>query len=146
MSKDQYHVWLTAHPEKDAEWLSQAMHAGFEIHHIDGDHYNNDPANLVLIEHNDHMRLHGGGLQTGTKRDWESAATRIRLGEAAYNLRLEGKRWSAIGEALGYDGGPKSSTSAINIAAHYARLHGKTWPMAHPAGCRCSHHKRSKAP
>ena len=34
---------------------------GFDVHHIDGDHDNNDPDNLVLIEHADHFRLHGTG-------------------------------------------------------------------------------------
>lgn len=29
------------------------------MHHLDGDHENDAPGNLVLIEHRDHMRLHG---------------------------------------------------------------------------------------
>jgi HNH endonuclease len=33
---------------------------GDDIHHLNRDHDNNDPANLVLIEHTDHMMLHGG--------------------------------------------------------------------------------------
>jgi hypothetical protein len=33
---------------------------GFDVHHLDGDRTNNDPLNLVLIEHGDHMMLHGG--------------------------------------------------------------------------------------
>lgn len=32
---------------------------GFQVHHIDGDHHNNHPANLALIETIDHLRLHG---------------------------------------------------------------------------------------
>lgn len=35
-------------------------HEGFDVHHLDGDHENNDPANLVLIEHTDHMMMHDG--------------------------------------------------------------------------------------
>ncbi|MEN3238678.1 HNH endonuclease [Methylobacterium ajmalii] len=31
---------------------------GFDVHHLDHDHANNDPANLVLIEAQDHMRVH----------------------------------------------------------------------------------------
>lgn len=37
------------------------MRDGFDVHHLDGDHENNDPRNLVLIEHTDHMALHNGG-------------------------------------------------------------------------------------
>jgi hypothetical protein len=36
------------------------MRDGFDVHHLDGDHANNEPANLVLIEHTDHMAIHGG--------------------------------------------------------------------------------------
>lgn len=38
---------------------------GFDVHHLDGDHSNDDPANLALIEHTDHMRLHGMGVTLG---------------------------------------------------------------------------------
>ncbi len=45
------------------------MRDGFDVHHIDGDHSNNSPENLVLLEHWDHMRFHGaplGGLRFGS--------------------------------------------------------------------------------
>jgi HNH endonuclease len=32
---------------------------GFQVHHMDGDHSNDSPDNLVLIEAADHMMLHG---------------------------------------------------------------------------------------
>lgn len=35
------------------------MKDGFHIHHIDGNHQNNDPKNLLLIEGADHLKLHG---------------------------------------------------------------------------------------
>jgi len=58
-----YHiVWLTSHPHRSEEWLQNKLKEGFDIHHIDGNHCNNDPNNLVLIECSDHMRLHGGGF------------------------------------------------------------------------------------
>ena len=38
------------------------MAMGFEVHHIDGDHANNVPGNLVLIEETDHQRLHSGEM------------------------------------------------------------------------------------
>jgi hypothetical protein len=31
---------------------------GFHVHHVDHNHANNDPRNLILIEAEDHMRLH----------------------------------------------------------------------------------------
>lgn len=55
-----HYAWLGAHPHRTEEWLRAALRDGFDIHHIDGNHENNDPANLVLIEHTDHMMLHGG--------------------------------------------------------------------------------------
>jgi hypothetical protein len=56
-----YHVaWLSVHPDRSEEWLETRLSEGFDIHHLDGDHGNNDPTNLVLIEHGDHMMLHGG--------------------------------------------------------------------------------------
>lgn len=55
-----YHrAWLDAHPERSVEWLKRMLREGFQVHHVDGDHGNNHPANLVLIECVDHMRLHG---------------------------------------------------------------------------------------
>jgi len=30
----------------------------FDIHHIDFDHYNNDPSNLIMMERSEHRRLH----------------------------------------------------------------------------------------
>lgn len=57
---ESYHrVWLAAHPNRSLEWLQERMRDGFDIHHIDGDHWNDTPSNLVLIECLDHMRLHG---------------------------------------------------------------------------------------
>jgi hypothetical protein len=59
----EYHVaWLSAHRHRSAKWLLRRLAEGFDIHHLDGDHENNDPDNLVLIEHSDHMRLHGGRM------------------------------------------------------------------------------------
>ncbi len=53
-------AWLDAHPERDEAWLLRMAKEGFDIHHVDGDHENNAPQNLVLIEHRDHFMLHSG--------------------------------------------------------------------------------------
>lgn len=61
-----YHLaWLVEHPDRTREWLKRMMLEGFDVHHVDGDHTNNEPGNLVLMEAADHMRLHGMGLRTG---------------------------------------------------------------------------------
>lgn len=52
-------AWLSAHPYRTEEWLREKLRDGFDVHHMDGDKANNDSSNLVLIEHVDHMRLHG---------------------------------------------------------------------------------------
>lgn len=55
-----YHIaWLKSHPHRSARWLARRLRDGFDVHHIDGDQDNNDPSNLILIEHTDHMRCHG---------------------------------------------------------------------------------------
>lgn len=58
---ESHHIaWLSAHPERSATWLADRIADGFHVHHMDGNHENNDPQNLVLIESGDHMMLHNG--------------------------------------------------------------------------------------
>jgi len=33
---------------------------GYEIHHLDGNHYNNDPSNLICVSIEDHLEIHRG--------------------------------------------------------------------------------------
>ena len=87
MSMESYHhAWLAAHPDRTEGWLRDRLAEGFDVHHLDGDHSNDDPLNLVLIEHLDHMRVHGmpgnrllalrtllyGGAAGGSMRDWKA--------------------------------------------------------------------------
>jgi hypothetical protein len=58
MISQHHQAWLNAHPDRSVEWLKNMTSIGFDVHHIDGNHLNNDYNNLVLIEHLDHMRLH----------------------------------------------------------------------------------------
>ena len=53
-------AWLGAHPHRHETWLADKFKDGDDIHHLNRDHDNTDPAILVLIEHTDHMMLHGG--------------------------------------------------------------------------------------
>lgn len=55
-----HYAWLSAHPERTEKWLIGILAQGFAIHHMDGDHHNDDPKNLVLIESGDHMMIHNG--------------------------------------------------------------------------------------
>lgn len=55
-------AWLGAHSHRTERWLRQVLRDGFDVHHIDGNALNNEPLNLVLIEHTDHMGLHGGRM------------------------------------------------------------------------------------
>ena len=56
-------TWLKANPHRSAIWLREKLTDGFDIHHLDGNHDNDDPLNLLLIEVMDHMRLHDLPLQ-----------------------------------------------------------------------------------
>lgn len=56
-------AWLKANPHRSAAWLEERLADGFDIHHVDGNHDNDDPLNLLLVEVMDHMRLHDLPLQ-----------------------------------------------------------------------------------
>ena len=42
--------------------IGRSLLPGEVVHHIDGDHLNNDPDNLAVITQSEHMRLHGLGI------------------------------------------------------------------------------------
>lgn len=69
-------VWLSVHPHRSYRWFRARIREGFDIHHIDGDHENDDPGNLVLLEHTDHMALHNGGHYTLGRLKWVGGAGR----------------------------------------------------------------------
>lgn len=58
-----HYVWLEKHPERTEEWLRMCLKDGFHIHHVDGNHANNAPDNLILVEGHDHLHLHGMDLR-----------------------------------------------------------------------------------
>lgn len=56
--KDYHYIWLKSHPDRNEEWLRTKIAEGFQVHHINGNHYDNDSSNLVLIEGTDHLYIH----------------------------------------------------------------------------------------
>jgi len=101
--KNYHEAWLTAHPNRTREWLEERLRDGFDIHHIDGNHSNDDPSNLVLIEHRDHMMLHGGrtmGRLNGRGRPPDN----LRRDRARY-LHERGIKISEIARVVGVSRG-----------------------------------------
>lgn len=136
---EHHRAWLAAHPDRDEAWLRRMTREGFDVHHIDGDHANNDPGNLVLIEHVDHMRLHGMktlGRVHQTPAGKERARRRLELGREAYQIRAaEGAEWRELARrfelpAGRHDHGPSSIMNWTKVAA---RTDGLPWPVPLPA-------------
>lgn len=120
--KDHHYAWLSRHPDRDEQWLQQALSAGFDVHHVDGDHGNNDPENLVLIERRDHNLLHGfsdGFTRKTAKKQRGPRKKTISNGLTAHCMRQEGRTWRQIGEHLGI-----SHVSAMNAAKVYLASRG----------------------
>jgi hypothetical protein len=133
----QYHEnWLEAHPHRTREWLEAKCKDGFDIHHLDGNHDNNDPGNLVLIEASDHMRLHGMDHKgKGILRMHTTVGPRkktLEVGEAAYLAAqkiLEGDDhpksvWEVVSAELELVG-----HRAICSARTWAKHSGREWPL-----------------
>ncbi|WP_370193269.1 MULTISPECIES: hypothetical protein [Aurantimonas] len=134
-----HYMWLRAHPERDAEWLKAKLKEGFHVHHVDGNHLNSKPGNLMLIDGVDHLRLHGGQLRQGI-RDWRHVhMPRTRRddsrGRRAYELKAHGAgTWKAVAQAF-HDGerpaGLIWSDAGARLSANargYAKRNGLPWP------------------
>lgn len=90
-------AWLSAHPDRSEEWLLDALSDGFDIHHVDGNHSNDAPSNLVLMESVDHMRMHGPRLRDGISQ-WRRN-NGIRSKEARKRRQAEQARTNAAANA-----------------------------------------------
>jgi len=117
---------------------------GFEVHHVDGNHQNNDPGNLVLIEVADHVRLHRGQLATALAHKKRASPKRrvppnaglskarkkVRerwktIGSTAYETRkAEGLSWLKISRRLG----SACQVDTMMAATEYARVNNLPWP------------------
>ncbi len=123
---ESYHLaWLKHHPERTAEWLLERLEDGFDVHHLDGDHSNDDPLNLVLIEHADHFRLH----YSPPIRYLPRAAcpeTRQNLAATAYALKDDKTSWRDVARLLNFQA--TDPASLRSIVAKYAREQGLPFP------------------
>lgn len=117
-------AWLSVHPDRSFKWLKERIADGFEIHHCDRNHSNDDPDNLILIDKIDHKRLHGkrGIVQYGRPLNNPMA------GKQAYTLKAFGLSWRDIAVQLG-----AGNTSFYQlIAKEYAEAFSKKWPLGGP--------------
>jgi HNH endonuclease len=143
--------WLSAHPNRTEEWLSARLKEGFDVHHLDWDHSNNDPNNLILVENRDHMMIHAGGRPIAVRSMGFSAPRhrkakkimplrepRARLipedeynaqhGEACYDLRKTGLTWSEVAKAAI---GHQMYTNRSRVAAKwFATQNDLPWPLS----------------
>lgn len=113
--KNYHYIWLSTHRNRTEEWLRERLADGFDIHHADGDHSNDDPSNLVLIEATDHMRLHGGSLNRLLIKPERKYLT---LGMEAYEMKNSEISWATIGAMI--------NPTSVQPAS-YARLLAKTY-------------------
>ena len=109
--------------------------AGFEVHHADGNHHNDDPKNLVLIEGVDHHKLHGKTLF----RPPRHCPIDPVLGARAYQLKdLYDLAWVDIAEELGI----KNAPTAAKFARVYAYFAGKPWGFVPARRAKKRYYKR----
>lgn len=121
-----YHKAYLSKQTMTEDFFFEALANGFDIHHLDGDHSNNDPDNLVMIYHFDHFAMHGAkGFENRYKDRWmsneEIHEIKATLGEKAYKLRVSGLLWSEIDEIL--------ERQALQLAKFYAEQNNLQWPI-----------------
>jgi hypothetical protein len=124
---ESYHlIWLHSHPERSEKWLRQQLSEGFHIHHINGDHFDDDFANLVLIEGSDHLRLHGIDLVSSVRRKGARGPRKSTLmrGAIAYDAKARGEKWTNAGQKSGGCGNHAAAMAAMK----YAQRNNLPWP------------------
>lgn len=113
------------------------------MHHLDGDHDNNDPNNLLLIEGADHQALlHGLKFVRALYKNNPEMASPAWLsrwaskGQIAYEMRKAKKPWREISKELGATLELTESVAMGRVAClakGYAKTHGLLWPLPKPA-------------
>lgn len=130
--KSYHENWLTIHPQRSREWLKKQLRDGFDIHHLDRDHNNDCPENLVLIECDDHMRIHGGGLLgrfSMIKKKKGPSYELLQFGKMAYEEMMKiNTSWGEIGEILGIKFANRGEQCS-RAAKVYATTNNLKWPI-----------------
>lgn len=73
-----YHeTWLRDNPNVSRQQLASWLATGFDIHHLDGNHENNAPNNLILIWGADHMMLHNGSKRISRVVNFENRMPKV---------------------------------------------------------------------
>lgn len=132
-----YHwAWLANHPDRSERWLRNMLADGFQVHHIDGDHSNDEPSNLALIEGQDHLRLHElDGLAVWLKRKLERRLASLSdddaLGRWCYELRSRPMLWRDVYRIVEGLEPPRSGhcPTVRKAAQRHADRHDKPWPL-----------------
>lgn len=114
-----HEVWLKEHPERTVEWFEAIIKSGFDVHHLDGDHENNDPLNLVLIENRDHLMVHSGGRPRLGRLHAKS-----RKGRCVQCYDPSKATWIRIDRRTGEEkvkrgGGPWKGVKAVGLYSDY---------------------------
>lgn len=129
--QEYHYAWLSIHPSRTKEWLKQQLLDGFDVHHADGDRSNNNPHNLVLIENQDHMRLHKLPLMRRLDHWHKQRSSKVenmrRFGALCYDGKNSSVSWREIGAGLN----PESKSPqqwALLTAKAYAEANSLPFP------------------
>lgn len=124
-------AWLSAHPNRSEQWLFERLRDGFDIHHVDGNHANNDPLNLVLIEAHDHMRLHGAKSllrDVNAARRREDLKPKVIQAYDSYASAPAGcTTWGAVAKRVDWPLG--NWKQMLAMVSELARVEGRKWPI-----------------
>jgi hypothetical protein len=133
--KEYHRVWLEHNPHRTEDWLKDKLRDGFTIHHIDGNHDNNSPNNLVLVTWADHTMIHNGkkrmiqtGRRIGPRKPTPArppSEKALAIGESAYKSRAMGHQWCNCGV---WDG--MTDRQALAYAQTYAIHNAMIWPLS----------------
>ena len=79
--------------------INRALYPDEDVHHIDENRSNNDPSNLMLIRHGDHMVLHNTGSKLFTDIELANIKHEYKKGESASSL---GKQYNTTPNTILY--------------------------------------------
>ena len=136
-------IWLQKNPHRSRQWLTERLMDGFDIHHMDGDHSNNDPDNLVLIEHADHMAIHGLSMMSRKPLQFrpiikpEPTEFELEMWCCAYELAVElaktrkGGVWTRVARQMieKYAGQGLYNDAVFRMAKRWAERAELPWPI-----------------